>query len=47
MMKAKYFFLGLLVGMAAAVIVTETCPPVKNFLAKGKKKLRKVMQDDD
>lgn len=47
MMKAKYFFIGLLVGMTAAVIVSETCPPVKNFLAKGKKKLRKIMQDDE
>lgn len=47
MMRAKNFFLGLLLGMTVAVIVTETCPPVKNFLAKGKKKLRKIMQDDE
>lgn len=47
MMKAKHFFIGLLVGMAAAIIVTETCPPVKEFLAKSKKKIKRMIQNDD
>ncbi len=46
-MKVKSMLIGLVVGMAAGMILVETCPPVKQFVANGKKKIKKMFQAQD
>lgn len=39
-MKIKSFVIGMVLGMVGAVVLVETVPAVKQFVDKGKKKIK-------